>query len=427
MASKKINFYPPKKFFIDTLVKDVQLIDSILDLIDNSIDGYIKNGFAERKNISIIFSADSFTIEDNCGGIKKEDLYDHVFKFGDSTKETGKTIGVFGIGLKRSIFKMGRCIVVETDDGSDYVSIVIDDAWIDDDDNWELEFSEEKISTGNRFTRITVSELFPNIVDEFTNGVYFQNQLLKRIKETYSIFLEEKLDVKINGISAEHYDFKFLYEKDFAPFHKVMTYDNVEAEVYAGFSSLDSDGLYGWYIFCNDRMVIGNDTTAKTGWGDRKYHYPEDNRFLGLVFFRSNDPLSLPWHTTKEDIQEDSKVYRSVQVEMKRLTILMTDVIRLAGRTKDPVTNETIGKSLFENVAFKYRKEISEELDAKIPPVKGDQIDLTRRPTTTSIQYSVPISLIKTVKEKLGDPYMSNGEVGKNTFYYYVRMEEVEQ
>ena len=34
---REINAFPTKSFFIATIVKDIQLIDSILDLIDNSI------------------------------------------------------------------------------------------------------------------------------------------------------------------------------------------------------------------------------------------------------------------------------------------------------------------------------------------------------------------------------------------------------
>ncbi len=47
--SRKINVYPTKSFFIQTLVKDIQLIDAFLDLIDNSIDSYIENNISELR------------------------------------------------------------------------------------------------------------------------------------------------------------------------------------------------------------------------------------------------------------------------------------------------------------------------------------------------------------------------------------------
>ncbi len=37
-----INAEPTKGFFIDMLTKDIGLVDCILDLVDNSIDGWIR-------------------------------------------------------------------------------------------------------------------------------------------------------------------------------------------------------------------------------------------------------------------------------------------------------------------------------------------------------------------------------------------------
>ena len=46
---------------------------------------------------------------DNCGGISFELLRDHVFRFGDrALLDKAPTLGVFGVGLKRSIFYCRR-------------------------------------------------------------------------------------------------------------------------------------------------------------------------------------------------------------------------------------------------------------------------------------------------------------------------------
>lgn len=425
----KINAFPTKSFFTKTLVKDIHLMDAILDLIDNSVDSYIKNRLTDRRTISIKFDAGQFIIEDNCGGIAKDKMHNHVFRFGEATTNHERTIGVYGIGLKRSIFKMGLNILIESDDNKDYFSVKIDKDWIENEGNWELDFEAEDKTRGPAMTKITIKELFPHISEELTNP-YFQNKLVERIKNTYSIFIEERIDIEINDAKAAYHDFKFLYDTGkFEPFHKKTNIDGVEAEVYAGYTPRSDNGgnPFGWYVFCNDRLVVRNDTSVKTGWeeGERKYHYPEDNSFLGLAFLRSDNPLLLPWHTTKEDIQEDSKIYRTLQVEMIKITRRFIDVIRLAGRTKDPDTNETIGKSLFEGVPTKHRKEITDNLDGKIPTVSG-RIDTARLPKTTSIQYSVEKKLLKAVKQQMGDSYMTNKEVGKKTYDYYVKMEELE-
>lgn len=141
MSNKRlINTRPSKSFFIKTLVRDIQLIDAVLDLVDNSIDSYIKKNFHEKKSIKINFNRDRFVIEDDCGGIQKDQVYEHVFKFGEPTREHAKTIGVYGIGLKRAIFKMGQNILIESDDGIDYFSVRIDNVWLEKEDAWDLNF-----------------------------------------------------------------------------------------------------------------------------------------------------------------------------------------------------------------------------------------------------------------------------------------------
>lgn len=445
--NKKINASPTKSFFVDTLVKDIRLIDALLELIDNSIDGYLINRFQDRKKISIHFSKDEFVMEDYCGGIKKEEIYEHVFRLGipkkSKEKNIGvKTIGVYGIGLKRAIFKIGQNILIESDDGENYYSVRIDKTWLEDDENWVLGFETEDNSKGVPLTRITIKDIFPHIAEEMINTVFI-NQFRERIKDVHSIFIEDRITIEVNGIPVDPYDFKFLYNVDenFVPFHKKYKFDGVDAEIYAGYTTVDRTerNPYGWYVFCNDRLVVRNDTSERTGWGigERKYHYPEDNRFLGLIFFRSDDSLSLPWDSTKTDIQDDSKIYRSAQVEMRAITTRLIDVIHLAGRIDDPETGEKIGKALFENVSTRLRKDLAEESEEIVPAIKDDQIieenppgqvsyvRLLNIPQVTTIQYTKKKTIVKNVKKKLGNAYMPNKEAGEKTFDYYVKMEEI--
>lgn len=428
-ADETINAFPSKSFFIKTLVKDIHLVDAILDLIDNSIDSYIRSELQDRKKVSIYLSKDNFVIEDNCGGMSKDQMAQNVFKFGSpATSSKGRTIGVYGIGLKRSIFKMGENILIETDDKENSCSVLIEKEWLEDEDNWELQFNTIKESEGDAYTKITIKQLFANISAEIENPV-FENLLRNRIKQTYSIFIEEKLDIFVNDKPIEAFDFRFLYDgENFIPFHKKYKYCEVDVEIYAGYST---DEQYGWYIFCNDRLVVRNDTSYNTGWGGLdgyNYHYPEDNVFLGLVFFRSEIPLSLPWQTTKENIQYDSPIYRTVQVEMRSITKSLVSVIRLTGRTQDPITMETIGKAFFEDYSLTSRKNLVEETDEKVPAVKGETVydSIANIPKVTTIQYTKEKDIVKKVKKQLGNEHMTNKKMGLNTFEYYVSMEEVE-
>jgi hypothetical protein len=67
--------------------------------------------------------SDGFVIEDNCGGIPLSTARDYAFRFG---REVGDrrdsdiiTIGMYGIGMKRAIFKLGRSARVTSKSGED--------------------------------------------------------------------------------------------------------------------------------------------------------------------------------------------------------------------------------------------------------------------------------------------------------------------
>jgi hypothetical protein len=430
---RKIDATPTKEYFIQTITKDVQLIDSILDLIDNSIDSYIENNLKERHKIMISFEKNKFKIEDNCGGIKKNNIYDKVFRFGLPTENRGKTIGVFGIGMKRAVFKMGKNILIESDDGEDNYSVRIDEKWLGDEKNWYLEFESESKTKGKEFTRIQITNLYDNISNEFYNPK-FQNILMNRIKDTYSIFIEDNVSIYVNNNEVDHYDFTFLCnDKNFIPLYRIKNYNGVKLELFAGFTPLEktnNEKMFGWWIFCNNRLVIKNNTTEKTGWAgynddERRYHYPEDDRFLGLAFFSSNNSISLPWHTTKEDIQEDSRIYRTAQIEMKAITHRFTNFIRLTGKIKDEETGSAVGKAIFANINLIKRKDIKKESDGLFPVLSGKKIEKIL-PDFTHISYIEKKKIVKLVKKRLGDEYMTNREMGEKTFNYYADMEEIE-
>src|SRR5215469_15296234 len=111
---------PTKEFFVRMITQDISLEDCILDLIDNSVDGAWRCegsqpvGLAEtadltKYKITITARPDYFRIEDNCGGMSLHDAANHAFTFGrrKGDEHTDYSIGVYGIGMKRAVFKLG--------------------------------------------------------------------------------------------------------------------------------------------------------------------------------------------------------------------------------------------------------------------------------------------------------------------------------
>ena len=68
--TRKIDARPTKDFFISMLVKDVDLARSIIDLVDNSVDGAHRlrpdKDFTDL-NVDIRITSEQFEISDNCG------------------------------------------------------------------------------------------------------------------------------------------------------------------------------------------------------------------------------------------------------------------------------------------------------------------------------------------------------------------------
>ena len=86
MKQNRIDAYPTKEFFINSITKDIHLIHVIPDLVDNCYDGALKLGKKDDLKglgVEIEYDKDHFTIKDNCGGITKIIATKYAFKFGN--------------------------------------------------------------------------------------------------------------------------------------------------------------------------------------------------------------------------------------------------------------------------------------------------------------------------------------------------------
>ena len=128
---------PTKQFFVSMLTRDINLADAILDLLDNCLDGALRlaNGNEvdySQHFVKIELAADRFSIEDNCGGIPRDVAKNYAFKMGrepdDDRDSDTETIGMYGVGMKRAIFKMGREALVRTRYGADTFEVPITSA-----------------------------------------------------------------------------------------------------------------------------------------------------------------------------------------------------------------------------------------------------------------------------------------------------------
>jgi len=185
----QIDASPTKELFIYMLVRDISLNRAIIDLVDNSVDGALRlrpHGDYTGLSIRIELDSEYLKIVDNCGGIPVKIARDYAFRFGrpKEAESMPKSIGQFGVGMKRTLFKLGSKFRVESTTESSYFVIEEDvDEWKQKTD-WHFKFKElEENSTDitpeHVGTKIEVTSLYEGISNHFKLE-NFQNRLIER-------------------------------------------------------------------------------------------------------------------------------------------------------------------------------------------------------------------------------------------------------
>ena len=445
----KADASPTKDFFIYMITKDIPLDECILDLLDNCIDGanndlqrkddiHRKSGQG-RKKVSpdqrryngywaeVTIGGEEFIVADNCGGISLDDAVNYAFHFGrryDAPPTAGYSIGLYGIGMKRAMFKMGKDIAIESSTETDSFSVKIDvaewarrDAW-----DFDLEPMESKEPYG---TRISIKGINKGIDEELADPV-FVNQLIKSIARGYSLILQRGFKIKVNGTEVKPYIFYLRESEEFKPVKRTYIDDEtgVEVEIVAGLAGLPPNDIsaeaattrqaeaeyYGWFVLGNDRVVLAADKGDDTVWGDEKFpiwHW-QYTGFLGIASFRASDPGNLPWTTTKRALDATSPLYRRAVTVMKEVTrpYLTYTHNRRADESSARVMERRAARVPFSDVAVR---------EQMVLPRIGN----ANREETVNITYQKPKAEVQKVAKALGNANMSNKQVGIETFDYY--------
>ena len=212
MNTNIIEGNPTKTFFIDMITRDISIKDAIIDLLDNSIDGAnnINPLSYEGLYINIDISKEHFIVKDNCGGFSLDTAKKYAFRFGrpEDAKQTLGSVGRFGIGMKRALFKMGKNFSVESKTINDHFSVNVNvDEWkvqksqlsensiVDD---WS--FSYELIEEGNineNGTYISVTNLLPDVASLFDDEDFIMG-LKSEIERLLNLSLEKGAALSTN-------------------------------------------------------------------------------------------------------------------------------------------------------------------------------------------------------------------------------------
>ena len=431
----KADATPTKAFFVNMITRDISLEDCILDLIDNCLDGARRRLIASQEHPATIDNYDGyraalsidgtgFRLEDNCGGISLDNAISYAFHFGrrpDAPAEDS-AIGLYGIGMKRALLKIGRAIEIHSSTADDAFLCNIDvHEWLEAPE-WEFDLYDAKDLPGSG-THIAISELNPGIDEAFSDSS-FVNGLSRMIERDYALFLQKGFSITVNGTKLRSYGYTVKEAADFKAYRHCYQDGDVTVEVIAGMaappprdigpSERSDTGNYGWFVFCNDRVVLPADRTERTVWGDEgfpRWHF-QYNGFMGMVLFHAKDPTLLPWTTTKRDVDESSPLYRRAVAQMKKVT--------------RPWIEYTNQRKTDLDKARKMEKEA-----ASVPAFEVSQSPVLRVPQApekpkvrmANILFKKPVTEVNRVRRAFGRTNMSYRAVGERTFDYYVEHE----
>lgn len=427
----KADASPTKGFFVEIITKDIQLDEAIQDLVDNCIDGAKRlrpgpDADYAGLTVSLEVGPDGFRIEDNCGGIPLEIARKYAFKFGraEGFRRTSHSVGQFGIGMKRALFKMGDYFSVLSVEPEYSFRVDVDvPAWADDDVNWDFDIADLVVgphpdeATG---TKITVDALEPAIAATFGQEA-FVGKLRNDIRVVQQHPMRLGLRISLNGEAIIPTEWQLKEGEGISPAYRRYEDDlgaesPLDTRLYAGVGD-SSKAHAGWYVFCNGRCILEADQEAITGWDAvtaegvnvPKYH-GQFARFRGYAFLDSDDPSILPWNTTKTGLDVESDAYRRLFGRLIEITRPVIDflnsldaetdlepvdkVLSLAITKASPVTLE----KLAERPTFIY----------VAPPKRG--------PAMARISYKKPLGEVDELKEALGAH--SNKDLGEKSFAY---------
>lgn len=434
---------PTKSFFIRMITRDITIRDAIIDLLDNSIDGANSINHNDYKNfkIEIKIDKDEFSIKDNCGGFSLETAKNYAFRFGrpDNAPETEGTIGRFGIGMKRALFKIGSNFMVESKTDNDHFNVSVDvNEWKEKTqtinkngtdeiaDDWSFNYSIINDADSNltdNGTYILVSKLNSEVSNTFKEDE-FLNNLQEDIEQLLNFSLEKGLSISLNGKILKKKNIE-IFSGTSKPYYFKTKFNNVNVKIIAGLSYVGNPNLSGWYIYCNERLVVIADRSSITGWGVGnipRWHV-DYVMFRGIVFFDSDETINLPLTTTKKGIDAMSDVFMKTFYYMKNAMTSVLGFLKqipklgnnaneyriLLGEQEDKITVHSLKYDSFNN----QERFIPPDINYDIIAAKKENV---------RIAFDAPFELAKIIKEHIG--LKNFKELGEYIFDYYIKMEE---
>ncbi|MCG8433943.1 MAG: ATP-binding protein, partial [Gammaproteobacteria bacterium] len=256
------------------------------------------------------------------------------------------TIGMYGIGMKRAVFKIGNEALVQSNSKDGFFEVEYSKSWLNPkNEEWNLPIVRSTTKAGDKGVTITITDVRNEPAKLFANNSFI-NRLKSEISEHFGYIMQKGFLIKVNGEELTPLTQQLIFREysnqaGIRPFDYESTFKGVNIKVTVGFfrklareSEID-DELYGSReketagvsVVCNDRVILLSDRSMKSGWGDGsvpKYH-PQFRAIAGLIVFYSANAERLPISTTKRDLDVGSDVYLKARKAMMEGLKIFTD------------------------------------------------------------------------------------------------------
>ena len=277
-------------------------------------------------------------------------------------------------------------------------------------------------------TKILITELNDDVRSLFSDEDFIES-IRKTVSRVQYFSISKGISILVNGQTILGKDIELLMSDDVKPYYEEGDRDGVHYRLIAGLGKVGEPKLSGWYIFCNDRLVVEADQTSLTGWGTggiRQWH-DEHVMFRGILYLNSAETIKLPLTTTKKGIDATATLYQVMLVKMRNAMLqiipFLSSITKLKGDAND--YRHSLEESLERvDVSFLKTYDFTGYSQKKFVAPKISPRTWNKQFKTTRISYDADTELVEKAKSASG--VRSNKDLGLLTFNSYVKMQGID-
>ncbi len=331
--------------------RDLNRAEAILELIDNSIDAWLRRRAKYKKQTAaklLIYidrneATRTLTFEDNAGGVETAKLVNLVIPGHSDTEPTEPTIGSYRTGGKKAIFKLASGAIIRTrywnpvgTSEDEAVEIHLDESWLNSSTEYEFPYYVLQDKTVLQRGQTIYNFRLRDDIAEWDSDVIEQIRL--EIRRTYSLLILRHPEIEIYFLNREEpltpledlYKFTAVGLRDERPKKKQMnqvdllpervifnaqveaegTSHKVDIEVILGCRTTvaprKGDDIWGIDLYGNDRLFVHHDQENFIEW----FNLPKgtSRQFIrGLINIQGPNTL-IPWDTHKRHLNVDQPI-----------------------------------------------------------------------------------------------------------------------